>query len=282
MPAFYNRATLTYNGVTTRSNMTVGELETTLGISKTPVTPTYTTGDNETYIITLTNTGTAPYTDLTLTDDLGAYTFGAGTVTPLTFQDGSLYYYQNGTLQPTPTVTTAAPLEITGIEVPAGGNATIVYQTLVNEYATPTAGGTITNTVTVNNAALPVETASATITAADLPRLAIAKSLSPLTVSEGGTLTYTFVIQNYADTPVTTGDGVILNDTFSPTLSNITVTNNGTTWAPANYTYVPATGAFATNNGAITVPAATFTQDPVTGAWTTTPGTTTIAVTGTV
>ena len=64
--------------------------------------------------------------------------------------------------------------------------------------------------------------------------------------------------------------------------SELVVTLDGQTLAPADYTYNAATGEFATVNGIITVPAATYTQDTVTGVITTTPGVTILTVTGTV
>jgi len=282
MASFYNRATLSYNGNTTVSNLTVGDLQTTLTVTKTPVNPTYTSGDTATYILSLTNSGTTPYTNLSVSDNLGAYTFGTQTLTPLSYVEGTLYYYQNGTLQTTPSITAEPPLLISGITVPAGGNATVIYQAILNEYATPNAGGTVTNTATVTGTGIVTTVASATITAGEMPDLVITKSLYPTTVAEDGTLTYTFTIQNYADTEAATGDAVILSDTFNPILSGISATYNGAAWASSNYSYNTGTGVFTTVSGAITVPAATSTQDPTSGVWTTTPGTTVITVTGTV
>ncbi|MBQ8345958.1 MAG: hypothetical protein IJY42_06820, partial [Clostridia bacterium] len=78
-------------------------------------------------------------------------------------------------------------------------------------------------------------------------------------------------------------DDATVTDTFSPILSNLAVTFNGTPWSePANYTYDETTGEFATVPGQITVPAATYTRDPETGIWTITPGTVTLVVRGTV
>ena len=78
-------------------------------------------------------------------------------------------------------------------------------------------------------------------------------------------------------------DDLIVTDTFTPALSNLTVTFNGEEWTEGvNYTYDEATGAFATLPGQITVPAAVFTQDPVSGVVTTAPGTSILTVSGTV
>ncbi len=283
MPAFYNQATLTYNGTSTQSNTTVGELVATLTITKNNVNQTYTPGERITYVVNLVNSGATAMTGITLTDDLGAYTFGADTRTPLTYVPNTLLYYVNGVLQTTPTVTAGPPLTVTGLAVPAGGNIAVVYQADVNEYATPTAGATVTNTATVTGTGITTPlTATSTTTVNDAPRLTVTKSLSPTTVAENGQLTYTFTIQNYGNTETLATDTTTLTDTFNPILNPITVTYNGAAWAASNYTYDAATGVFTTTPGAITVPAATATQNETTGIWTVTPGTTILTVSGTV
>ena len=283
MPAFYNQATLTYNGTSTQSNTTVGELVATLTITKNNVNQTYTPGERITYVVNLVNSGATAMTGITLTDDLGAYTFGADTRTPLTYVPNTLLYYVNGVLQTTPTVTAGPPLTVTGLTVPAGGNIAVVYQADVNGYATPTAGATVTNTATVTGTGITTPlTATSTTTVNDAPRLTVTKSLSPTTVAENGQLTYTFTIQNYGNTETLATDTTTLTDTFNPILNPITVTYNGAAWAASNYTYDTATGVFTTTPGAITVPAATATQNETTGIWTVTPGTTILTVSGTV
>ena len=197
MATFTNQATLTYNGQTTTSNVTVGELTETLTAAKTAVVPTYGTDGRVTYILSLVNSGTAPLTGLTITDDLGGYAFNAGTVYPLSYTAGSVRYYQNGVLQAAPAVTAGPPLTFTGITVPAGGNAVIAYEAVPTAFAPPTAEGTVTNSASVTGAGLtnPV-TATETVAPEAAPALTINKSLSPTTVTENSRLTYTFTIQN--------------------------------------------------------------------------------------
>ena len=103
MATFTNQATLTYNGQTTTSNVTVGELTETLTAAKTAVVPTYGTDGRVTYILSLVNSGTAPLTGLTITDDLGGYASTPDGVSLSTA--GSVRYYQNGVLQAAPAVT---------------------------------------------------------------------------------------------------------------------------------------------------------------------------------
>ena len=283
MATFFNQATLTYNNNIINSNITTGELQEVLTVTKTPVQHTYTPADEVTYIVNIRNTGTLPYNGLTITDNLGEYTAGTLTLVPLTYVDGSVNYFINGVPQATPTATAGPPLAITGIDVPAGGAATVVYTAQVNSYAPLDIGSTINNTVTVTGGGITPISATATITAAEEANLTISKSLCPTVVTENGQITYTFVIQNTGNTPVVATDNAIITDTFNPILSNITVTFNGAAWtAPVNYTYNTTTGQFATNPGQITVPAATYTQDPATGIYVIQPGVSTLTITGTV
>ena len=123
MAAFTNQATLSYNRGTTTSNVVTGELVEVLSASKTAVTDSYEPGGKITYIVSVVNSGTTGYTGLTLTDNLGSYTVGTSTFVPLDYVDGSLHYYIGGTEQAAPTVTAGPPMTVTGISVPAGGNA---------------------------------------------------------------------------------------------------------------------------------------------------------------
>ena len=200
------------------------------------------------------------------------------------YNAGHVYYYVGGVLQATPVITSTAPLVVTGITVPAGGNAFLVYQARVNEFASPAQGGSVTNTVTVTGTALPAPiTASETVTSDSEAFLTIGKSLNPTTVSEGDRLTYTFVIQNFGNTAVVTTDDAVVTDNFDPILSDLAVTFNGAVWAEGvQYTYDDTTGVFATIPANITVPAATYTQNPATGAWSVVPGVSTLVVVGTV
>ena len=283
MATFFNQATLSYSGGTVNSNITTGEIIEVLSASKTAVVDVYSTGSEVTYVINIVNSGALPFTGLTLTDDLGAHTFGTAAIQPLDYIEGSINYFINGVLQADPAVVAGPPLAGSGITVPANGVTTLVYAARANEFASPLTTGSITNTATVSGGGITDITVTETINAATAPNLGITKSVNPTTVTENGQITYTFVIQNYGNTEATATDNVIITDTFDPVLSGITVTYNGTTWSePADYTYDETTGVFATVPGGITVPAATFTQNPVTGAFTVEPGVATVTVTGTI
>ena len=282
MATFTNQATLSYRGGTVNSNVVTGQIIEVLSATKYALVDTYGNRDTITYIVSIQNAGSTAVTGASVTDNLGAYPFGATTLVPLDYVDGSLAYYVDGVLQPTPTVVGSPELTVSNLTVPAGGNAMIVYQTVTNEFAPPTLGGTVTNTATVNGGGETFE-ASETITTESAPSLTIDKSLCPCTVTENGQITYTFTIRNFGNTAAVATDDIVVSDLFDPALSGITVTYNGTVLvASTDYTYDEATGQFATVAGVITVPAATYAQDAVTGEWLVTPGVSTLVVTGTV
>ena len=284
MATFTNQATLTYNGTSTNSNVAYGEILDVLSASKTSVEGSYTQGDNVTYTVALRNTGGNPLTNLTFTDDLGAYTYEGNTVYPLTYENGTVLYFVNGALQPTPAVTAGPPLSITGLSIPANGDAVIVYQTTANGFANPEAGGTVLNTVTISGDGLSAPiTATATVDAEVAANLSITKSITPSQVVDNDRVTYTFVIQNSGNEAVLATDDAIISDLFNPILTALAVTFEGDTWtAGTEYNYSETTGQFTTAAGNITVPAATYTRDAATGEYILTPGTAPLTVTGTV
>lgn len=283
MAIFTNQATLSYNDTITTSNTTTGELLEVLSVTKTALSGTYRPGENAVYVISLVNSGGSALTGLTVSDDLGAYAFNTTTLTPMDYVTGSLRCFQNGALQATPTVTAGPPLTISGVSVPAGGSTALIYETRLNQFAPADTESSIVNTVTVTGDALPgALTAEATMNAAAAPYLTISKSLSPLTVTENGRVTYTFLIQNTGNTAATAADSAAITDTFTPALRDLTVSFNGTAWtAPTDYTYDTASGLFSTVPGRIVVPAASFAQNAE-GAWVITPGTATLTITGTI
>ncbi len=283
MPAFTNIASLLVGGSTVNSNTVTGQLIDSVAVTKTAVSDSYVRNGMVTYIISIANNCEQNLANLTVTDNLGAYSFGENTLYPLTYVEDSLYYFVNGELQEAPLVTAGPPLVIMGIAVPEGGNALLIYQAQVNEFAPPQVDSIIENDVVVTGYCTPETiTASEIITAGSEYNLTITKVLEPTVVNENGEITYTFIIQNTGNTAVTAEDNVILSDTFNPVLSLLSVTFNGANWfSPVNYTYNAVTGEFTTVAGQITVPAATFTQNDD-GSFEITPGISTLVITGTV
>ena len=285
MAQFTNQATITYNGLTASSNIVTGEITQILTAWKDATYDEYQTGDVLTYVISLQNSGTTDLTGLTITDNLGAYTFGTGTVTPLTYTGDPVLYYINGILQAAPAAVAGPPMVISGVSVPAGLSTVLIYRVRVNEYAPLGTEESIVNTATIAGGGLssPI-TVTETVTPNQAANLSIFKSLNPTTGVENGQVLYTFTLQNTGATAVDAAANLVISDTFTPALdAPIAVTLNGAPWAATgNYTYDATTGLFTTVAGAVTVPAATYTQDATTGLWTVTPGTTTLTVSGTI
>lgn len=282
MAIFTNQATISYNNTIRNSNVTTGQILTTVSATKTAVMDDYVAGDDVTYVISIRNSGTTAITDVTVNDDLGGYEFEGNTVYPLRYVPGSIQYFVNGVMQTPPGVDDGETLVISGLSIPAGGNVMLIYETDVTQFAPPDADGTITNTATITGSCItePI-TAEETISTQDEPNLTITKSVFPAAVTGCGQLTYTFIIQNTGNTEADADANVIITDDFAPALKNLMVTFKDDAWEEGtNYTYNEETGAFATVAGQITVPAATFTQDE-TGAWVVNPGVSILTVTGT-
>lgn len=283
MARFTNQAQLRYGNAIANSNIAVGEILEVLSATKTAVRKNYGRNDTITYLVSVINAGNTAFTGLTLTDNLGAYVYNTQTLVPLRYIDGTVKYYSNGTLQAAPAVTAGPPLVISGLTVPANGSILIAYETDVNEYAPLDVEAEIVNTATIRGTGITPVTVQETVSAGSEPILTITKSISPVPVTENGTLTYTFLIQNTGNVAVEEAAASVVTDQFNPILSNLTVTFNGTAWAETtNYIYNEDTGLFSTVPGQITVPAATFAQDEMTGAWNVTPGVSTLVITGTI
>ncbi len=284
MARFTNQAQLIYNNVAIPSNIAVGEITEVLEVSKTALVGTYVRGDKVTYVISLVNSGDTELTGIQVSDNMGGYQFDGRTLYPMAYVPNSAALFINGVPQGFPTVTPGTPTVFSGFSVPANGNATIVYETQLNDYAPLAPADNITNTATTTGAGLanPAIAQEVINPVADA-QLAINKAIDPIPVADGGTLTYTFTISNSGSAPVETADNVTITDTFRPVLSDLNVTFNGTPWVEnTDYTYNPATGVFTSLAGNITVPEATFLQDQATGTWSANPGTSTLIIRGTV
>lgn len=278
---FTNVATLSYNGSQIRSNVAVGMIESVLSVSKYAVNETYGEGDTLTYVVSIVNNSDSPVIGLTVSDDLGAYPFGTGTVQPLDYVPESLQYYVDGVLQPDPAVQTLSGVVLSDISVPASGNATIVYSASVNAYAPLETGGAITNTVTVSSPTVTAVSAEESVAVTNAAQLSIVKSVTPIPVPENGELTYTFQFFNAGNTAVLDTENAAVTDVFDPVLTGISVMLDGTALTEGvDYTYNESSGVFTTANGVLSIPAATYTQDETTGEWSMTPGSVTMTVTG--
>ena len=180
MATFTNQATLSYNGTVTNSNVTTGELITTLTATKIAISPTYSSGSGVAYAVTLVNSGATALTDVSVTDNLGAYTVGGLTLYPLTYTDGTAQLVVNGAPAPAPTVAPGPPLAVSGITIPANSSAILLYEATVNQYAPLALGSEIVNSATVTGAGIAESiVTTATVTAENEASLTIAKAMCP-------------------------------------------------------------------------------------------------------
>ena len=281
MATFKNQATLTYNGITTSSNIVTGEIVGVLTASKNALQASYGAGDVLSYIISLINSGDAALTDVTVTDDLGKYSSGGASYVPLTYVTGSAVSFVDGVMKPVAAAVTADGLVFSSVTVPANGNTLIFYEAEANEYAPLAADGSIMNSITASSASLgSPAAASKTVPARSEPTLSISKTLAPLSVNENGSLTYTFTIENTGSEAAGEAAQLVITDEFDPVLTNLAVTlNSAPLTLGTDYTYSSATGVFSTTAGAVTVPAAEISQG-ADGVWSVVPGTAVLTVSG--
>ena len=188
MAIFTNQAQLSYNNTIINSNVAVGEIFSGITAAKTAVGDTYGRNDEVTYAISIVNEGQTSLTDVIVTDNLGAYTAGETTLYPLTYVDGTVRLFINGTLVAAPMVTAGPPLVFSGITIPANSNAIIIYEAAVNEFAPLDTDDSITNTATVESGSATAD-ASETITTEQEADLTITKTIEPSTVFQNGTVT---------------------------------------------------------------------------------------------
>lgn len=284
MASFFNQATLVFGGRRTNSNTTESEIVDTLSLTKTALSENYSAASGIGFAVSVVNNGTTAASGINLTDTLGAYELFGNTVYPLSYVEGSLKYFVDGAPQPAPTVSAGPPLTISGINLPAGSNALILYEARTNEFSPRAAGSSISNEINSEGGefctALSGE-ASVPVREEALP--VITKFTCDSAVVCGSEISYTFVLQNLGNIPVVATDDLTVEDVFNPILNLTSVSLNGAELVlGTDYTYDGATGEFATLPGAITIPAATYAQDSETGIVTTTPGVATLTVSGTV
>jgi len=284
MASFFNQATLVYQGRRSNSNITESEIVDAVSVTKTAISENYAVGDAIAYSVSIVNSGNDVLTNVSLTDNLGAYVIGESTVYPLDYVSGSIKYYLNGILQPAPQVDVGAPLVISGLNVPVGANALIIYEARANEFAPLSQGSTITNSISLGaNPLCSSLTDSATVPVREEANPFITKFASSAEISCGGEITYTFVLQNLGNTAVNATDNLTVEDVFNPILNITSVELNGAVLSEGTgYSYDTMTGEFSTLPGAITIPAASYESDAASGAVTANPGVSILTVSGTV
>ena len=198
-----NQATLTYNfgtqTATAESNIATAILQGPITAEKSSLDTDYTEGEDITYFVNLTNSSESALTNVTVTDDLGTYTVSPTlSVTPLTYT-GPAQLFINGipTTVLVPTVT-ASSVTFTIPSLSSGDNALIAYKATVNGNAPLATASTVENTVSVTaDGIVETVTDSHILTVENYADVEIVKAMSPSTVTDGSTLTYSFEIFNY-------------------------------------------------------------------------------------
>jgi uncharacterized repeat protein (TIGR01451 family) len=287
MPTIENFATVRYtsNGVetTTVSNLAEIALESSVSLSKTPLSTTYGNDTVLTYILTVQNTSGASLTNVRIEDNLGTFSFMTSELTPLTYAGDVILLIngQNATAQLEVDASSPSALIFLIPSLPAGATANIVYNAQINEFAPLELDSTVVNTATLSaDAECANGSASATVTALTGASVSVLKQMSPNPAICGDTLTYSIRIYNYGNTAA---ENLQVIDSFDPAPANITVTRNGVIVPDTDYTYengvltVPATATAGD-----TIPTATFTRDPVSGVVSVIPGMVEYVITGTI
>ena len=272
-----------YNGEQSGGSATSNIISTTLldqysiSATKTALTPSFRAGQRVTYVISVVNNGQGPLYNVTVTDNLG----GAGALTSLTY---SMKVYLDGALLSTTPVVSGNSL-ITTVSGPleSGQTLLLVYVATVSGALDATVTS-ITNAAAVSansgsvsgNLITAAPSPAATIRAESYAQLSIYKQADRATVSAGGALTYTFTLTNTGNEAAT---GVVMTDalpaSFTPTLIQLSVEGNTTTFSEGQYTIDPTTHVLtlpSSSGPSITVPAATENG----------PGVAIITVTGTI
>ena len=285
MPTIENFATVRYTSggvpVTTVSNIAQIDLASSVTFNKRTVGNAYSEGDLVTYIMTVSNTSSNPLNTVSITDNLGTFTYQTGELTPLTYVGPAILLVDGQDASANLTTDSSVPSQLvfTIPALAAGATANIIYTARVNEFAPLELDSTIVNDATLTTDSDCADgNATATVTVAPAADVSIFKQMSPNPVVCGDTVTYTILLYNYGNIAA---ENVQLTDVFDPIPANITVSRNGVLLDGTAYIYengtltVPATASE-------TIPAATFTRDATTGEVVVTPGTVEYVITGTI
>ena len=276
MATIENFATVSYTSggiaATKVSNLAEIQLDSSLSFSKTTLGSTYSADTPITYILSLTNSSTAPIQGIRITDDLGTFAPTTTEYTPLTYVSPALLLINGQDASASLTVDTSVAGELTFSfpTLPTGATANIVYNATPNSFAPLESGGSITNTaIAVSDTDCASGEATTTVRVLESADIEVVKSMCPNPVVCGDTVNYTIRVYNYGNLPA---ENVVLSDTFSPAPTSITVSRNGVVLPDTEYTFVDGTLTVPpTATAGDTIPAATFVRDPVTGKVTVTP-----------
>lgn len=267
-----NSATLTYNsgentGFAASNVVSTNLLDSnSVAVEKYTANESWRPGENITYFVTVTNTGTQPLENVTITDNLGGETD-----TPMFYVQGSARIIA-GTQ-----VTEVTPSDTNPLVIPVADtllpdeSVTVLYIAKVNA----TIGDeveSITNTAEAQGegtgcgSGAVTDESSVTIPREDFAQVDILKAVDKAVISCGDTLTYTFTIENSGNIEAT---NVVITDTLPEefTITAVRSETNGivTVYDPSDYTVgADNTLILPTGGIAITVPPRTEAGNGVT------------------
>ncbi len=278
-----NQASLNYeyNGqnASVLSNIATATLGEAISVEKVSLNDTYRLGDEITYSVSFLNSSGSTLTNVSIIDDLGAYRVGNTSAVPLTYVAPAILFI-DGVFSGNITPSVGTGIIFTVPSLASGSRAQIIYRAAVNNYAPIGEEGAVTNTVTVRADGLTGSVSdSDTITVDSYADVTVTKTMSPQNVLDGDAITYTFVINNYGNAPVT---NIVLRDAFDPAPENISVQVNGVAVSADDYSYEGGVLTFPADSSdfELSLPAANINTDPESGLVTVTPSTVTVSVVG--
>lgn len=229
-----NFATLTYNSGEDTAAATSNVVSTNfldsaaISAEKFSANTTWRPAENITYFVTVTNTGTQPLENVTVTDDLGGEED-----TPMFYVQGSARTVDGATVtEVTPIGTNPLVIPVAEILLP-GESIFVIYVARVNATIADEVQSII-NTATAQgeNSGCGSDTAtdesSVSLVREDFAQVDILKAVDKAVVSCGETLTYTFTIENSGNIPAT---NVVITDVLPAgfEITDIRSVTNGVT-----------------------------------------------------
>ncbi len=218
-------------------------------------------GENISYYIQITNTGTSPLYNITVADDNG------GSGTPLTYLSGSAYQNYNGTITAVNPTTTSPLTFVFSGPLAAGESVVFDYVSTVGAVTSSVSEITNTATVTANSGSASGTQITAspsptvTLPLAEYASVLMTKTTSADQITEGVPFSYTLTLENSGNQEAT---GVVITDVLPENfvISSITVTTGGVTQTvdSGSYTYTSSTRTLTLPTGStleLTVPAST-------------------------
>ena len=231
---------------TTQTNVTYSS---NISIEKMALSSGFIPGDNLSFMIRVTNTGTDTLSNVVVTDNLGAYNDGTrAVIVPLDYVPGTAAESVNHGSWASVTPSATNPLTF---DIGTMSEGDVVEITYTAQVISGFSGTEIVSTSTATGDGIAGEVTdddSVTLAEADFAHLVIEKTGSADNISTGEPFTYTIDITNTGNVDAT---GIVVTD-YIPTdfvLENVNMIQNGTT------TPLTPTTDYTLQDGLLTIPA---------------------------